>query len=37
MTLVSLSQMQGSDDDVDHLDADEWNDHAAAAVDAKIA
>jgi hypothetical protein len=33
----SSSQMQGGDDDVDRLDADEWNDHAADAIDHKIA
>ena len=34
--VVSLSQMQGGDDHVDHFDADERNQHAAAAIDQKI-
>src|SRR6185369_1241400 len=34
---VSLGEMQATDHEVDGLDADKWNDHAAEAVDQQVA
>src|ERR1700677_1492765 len=35
--VASSGEMQGRDHEVDGLDADKWNNHAAKAVDQKVA
>ncbi len=37
LAMTVLNQVQGGDDEVDGLDADEWNDDAADAVDHQVA
>src|SRR5947207_3146510 len=36
-SFIRLNQFEGGDDDVDGLDANEWNDDAADAIDEQVA